>query len=363
MYRPAGEPHRQDDHAHATEHDHGTDHDHGAHDHGSAGHGSAGHAPAGHGATHGQGSHSHEGHGHSHAPAVTRSNEKRILIVFLMTAGYALVQVVGGLLSGSLALIADAGHMVSDAAALLLALVAYRVARRAANARVSYGYHRVRVLAALVNGGSLLLLVGWIAWEAIQRFRQPVEVLAGPMLAVAVVGLLVNIAGALILHRGGQEDQNLHGAFLHVLGDLLGSVGAIAASIGIMLTGWMPLDPLLSLLVALLVLRSAWLLVKDSVLVLLQATPKNLDPGEVLAEAIRIPGVAEAAHFHAWTLTDTTIVATLHVTPAPGVDPLDLPPRVSAHLRERFGIDHATVEVDRPGSIRAPAEEARPAPA
>ncbi|WP_290686701.1 MULTISPECIES: cation diffusion facilitator family transporter [unclassified Haematobacter] len=294
---------------------------------------------------------------------MTRSNEKRILVVFLMTAGYALVQVVGGLFSGSLALIADAGHMVSDAAALLLALVAYRVARRAANARVSYGYHRVRVLAALVNGGSLLLLVGWIAWEAVLRFRQPVEVLAGPMLAVAVVGLLVNIAGALILHRGGQQDQNLHGAFLHVLGDLLGSVGAIAASIGIMFTGWMPLDPLLSLLVALLVLRSAWLLVKDSVLVLLQATPKNLDPGEVLAEAVRIPGVAEAAHFHAWTLTDTTIVATLHVTPAPGVDPLDLPPRVSAHLRKRFGIDHATVEVDRPGSIRATAEDTRPATA
>ena len=290
---------------------------------------------------------------------MTGSNEKRILVVLLMTAGYALVQVVGGLLSGSLALIADAGHMVSDAAALLLALVAYRVARRAANARVSYGYHRVRVLAALVNGGSLLLLVGWIAWEAVLRFRQPVEVLAGPMLAIAVVGLVVNIAGALILHRGGQQDQNLHGAFLHVLGDLLGSVGAIAASIGIMLTGWMPLDPLLSLLVALLVLRSAWLLVRESVLVLVQATPKNLDPDEVLAEAIRIPGVAEAAHFHAWTLTDTTIVATLHVTPAPGVDPLDLPPRVSAHLRKRFGIDHATVEVDRPGAIRAAAEHAR----
>lgn len=308
---------------------------------------------------HGHHDHDHDHGGHGHAPAVTRTNEKRILLVFLLTAGYAVIQAIGGLLAGSLALIADSGHMISDAAALLLALVAYRIARRAADARASYGYHRVRVLAALANGGALLLLVAWIAWEAVLRFRDPVEVLAGPMLAVATVGLAVNIAGALILRGGSQQDQNLHGAFLHVLGDLLGSVGAIAASVGIMLTGWTPLDPILSVLVALLVLRSAWRLVSEAIFVLLQTTPRGLDPSEVLAAVTTVPGVAEAAHFHAWTLTDTTIVATVHVTPAPGADPLDLPSRVSMHLRDVFGIDHATVEVDRPGALRGPSHPAQ----
>ena len=208
---------------------------------------------------HGDHGHSHAPGGeHSHAPSVTAANERRIRLVFGMTAGYAAVQAVGGALSGSLALIADAGHMVSDAAALLLALIAYRVARRPPDLKRTYGFHRVRVLAALANGASLLLLVAWIAWEAAQRFRTPSEVLAGPMLIVAAIGLLVNLVGAWILMRGERNDGNLRGALLHVVGDLLGSVGAIAAAIGIMATGWTVLDPLLSVLVAVLVVRSAW---------------------------------------------------------------------------------------------------------
>lgn len=181
--------------------------------------------------------------GHDHGFDVTAGNERRMRIVFGTTAGYALIQAIGGWLSGSLALIANSGHMISDAAALLLALIAYRVARRAATAEVSYGYHRVRVLAALANGASLLILVAWITFEAIARFRDPVEVLAGPMLAVAIIGLCVNIAGAVILRGGDSEDANMRGALLHVMGDLLGSVGAIAAAIGIMLTGYTILDP------------------------------------------------------------------------------------------------------------------------
>ncbi len=289
--------------------------------------------------------------GHDHGAAVTGESERRIRLVFLMTAGYAAVQAVGGWLSGSLALIADAGHMISDAAALLLALIAYRVAARAADAARSYGWHRVRVLAALANGATLLLLVAWIAVEAVGRLREPVEVLAGPMLAVAFVGLAVNIAGVLILRRGDSGDSNLRGALLHVMGDLLGSVGAIAASIGIMLTGWTPLDPLLSVLVAGLVIRSAWGLVAESLRVLLQAAPRRLDAAAVQADLATLPGIAEVGHFHAWTLTDQTDVATVHVTPAPGTDPLVLPALVAARLRERHGINHATVQVDPPGAI------------
>lgn len=292
--------------------------------------------------------------GHDHAGAVDASNVQRIRLVFVLTTGYAAVQAVGGWLSGSLALIADSGHMVSDAAALLLALIAYRVAGRAPDATRTYGFHRVRVLAALANGASLLLLVAWIAWEAVQRVGQPGEVLAGPMLAVAAVGLSVNIVGALVLARGNRGDANLKGALLHVVGDLLGSVGAIAAAIGIMLTGWVILDPLLSVLVAVLVVRSAWSLVSDSLRILLQAVPQGLDARAAEADLATLPGVAAAGHFHAWTLTDQSSVATVHVVPAPGADPLSLPPLVAARLRERFDLDHVTVQIDPAGSAIPP---------
>lgn len=287
----------------------------------------------------------------NHAEIVTEANERRIRFVLIFTAIYALIQAIGGWYSGSLALIADSGHMVSDAAALLLALIAYRIARRPADAKRTYGFHRVRVLAALANGGTLLLLVAWIAWEAVQRVNQPTEILAGPMLIVALVGLAVNLAGAYILWSGNQNDGNLRGALLHVVGDLLGSVGAIAAAIGIMLTGWTLLDPILSILVAGLVIRSAWSLVTDSIRVLLQAVPKGVDALEAEKGLRDLPGVAEAGHFHAWTLTDQTNIATVHVSPAPDVDPLTLPPIVSDWLRRSYAIDHVTVQVDPPGQL------------
>ncbi|AXC48488.1 cation transporter [Paracoccus suum] len=301
---------------------------------------------------HGHG-HGHDHHGHSHAPRVTAANERRLAIILALTASYALVQAIGGWLSGSLALVADAGHMISDSAALLLALMAYRLAARRADGRRTYGFHRVRVLAALANGVALLVLVAWIAWEAIARLRHPAEVMAGPMLAVAVVGLIVNIIGAVVLSRGEGHDANLRGAYLHVLGDLLGSVGAIAAAIGIMLTGRLWLDPALSVLVAVLVLRSAWGLVRDAIDVLLQATPRGVDAASAEAEVATLGGVAEAGHFHAWTLTDEQSIATIHVCPDGSVDPLQLPQIVTAHLRQRYSIDHVTVQVDPPGRIAA----------
>lgn len=291
-----------------------------------------------------------QGHDHDHGQAVTAGNERRMTFVFVFTAGYAIVQAVGGWFSGSLALIADSGHMVSDAAALLLALIAYRVARRPVDSTRTYGFHRVRVLAALANGASLLLLVAWIIWEAIGRINAPQEVLAGPMLIVAAIGLMVNLWGAWVLSRGTKGDTNLKGAFLHVIGDLLGSVGAIAAAIGIMLTGWTLLDPILSVLVAALVVRSAWSLVRDSLRVLLQAVPRGLDARKAEAQLAELAEIETAGHFHAWTLTDDTVVATVHVTPTEGTDPLVLPQLVSDWLKARYNIDHVTVQVDPQGT-------------
>ena len=286
--------------------------------------------------------------GHSHGGKLNTDNVGRVRVVFWLTASYAVVQAIGGWFSGSLALIADSGHMVSDAAALLLALIAYRVAARAADATRTYGFHRVRVLAALANGVSLLILVAWITWEAVGRIGTPVEILAGPMLAVACVGLAVNLAGAWYLSRGDRRDTNLKGAFLHVIGDLLGSVGAILAAIGIMMTGWVILDPLLSVLVAALVVRSAWSLASESLRVLLQAVPQGLDARAAEADLATLPGVAAAGHFHAWVLTDNSTVATVHVTVAPGADPLGLPELVVKRLHDRYDIDHVTVQVDPP---------------
>lgn len=321
-----------------------TDHTH--RDHG--GHGHHHH----HGHDHGASRHSHgDKGGHDHKPLVTERNERRIRFVFMATAGYALVQAIGGWVSGSLALISDSGHMVSDAAALLLALVAYRIARRPADGTRTYGLHRVRVLAALANGATLLLLVAWIAWEAIARIAEPVPVMAGPMLVVAVVGLVVNIAGAWVLWSGNKSDGNLRGALLHVLGDLLGSMGAIAAAVGIMFTGWTMLDPLLSVLVAVLVVRSAWRLVAESIHILLQAVPQGVDAKDAERGLLELPQIAEAGHFHAWTLSDESAVATVHVSAAQGIDPLSLPPLVSGWLKDRYAIDHVTVQVDPRGQL------------
>ncbi|MXS85711.1 cation transporter [Nitrosomonas sp. HPC101] len=288
---------------------------------------------------------------HHHQQVVTQGNERRVALVFCLTAGYALIQAIGGWLSGSLALIADSGHMVSDAAALLLALIAYRIARRPADGTRTYGFHRIRVLAALVNGVALLLLVLWIVFEAIERIYIPSAVLAGSMLLVAVIGLIINLTGVWILWSGSRADSNLRGALLHVTGDLLGSVAAIIAAVGILLTGWMVLDPLLSMLVAVLIVRSAWALIKDAVHVLLQAVPRGLDASAVESSLTQLPEIAGAGHFHAWILADDSIIATVHVSPVDGIDPLMLPPLVSSWLKQHYAIDHVTVQVDPPGRL------------
>jgi cobalt-zinc-cadmium efflux system protein len=213
-------------------------------------------------------------HGHDHAAAVTAGDERRVLWALVLTGGFTVAEVAGGILSGSLALLADAGHMLTDTAALGLAWYAFRVGRRPATAARSYGHHRAQVLAAFVNSGALLVIAAWIAVEAGRRLLHPTPVLGAPMLAVAAVGLLVNVAAFLVLRGGDRENLNLRGATLHVLGDLLGSLGAILAAGVILLTGWTPIDPILSVLVALLILRGAWATLCRSSHVLMEGAPK-----------------------------------------------------------------------------------------
>ncbi|MCX8981119.1 cation diffusion facilitator family transporter, partial [Citrobacter portucalensis] len=274
-----------------------------------------------------------------------------IKLVLILTFSYAIIQSIGGVLSGSLALIADAGHMFSDAAALLLAFIAYRIARKPATGRFTFGFHRVRVLAALANGVTLIALVIWIIWLAVERITQPPEILTGPMLVVAVIGLLVNVAGAWILYDRNSNDGNLKGAFLHVIGDLLGSLGAITAAIGIMLTGWTILDPLISVFVAMLVVRSAWQLIISSTDIILQAAPVGITTDVVKKDLLAIPEIAETGHVHVWILADKSVIATVHVTPVTWIDPLRLPQIVSKRLRENFSFSHVTVQVDPPGQL------------
>ncbi|WP_394001908.1 cation diffusion facilitator family transporter [Luteimonas sp. WGS1318] len=291
--------------------------------------------------------HEHDhAHGHSHAPPVSSTNERVVLTGFVLTAGFMLVEVVGGVLSGSLALIADAGHMLTDAAALLLAWVGFRIGRRASDARRTFGYMRFEVLAGLVNALTLFALVAWIVWEAVQRLRSPGEVLAGPMLVVAVVGLLVNCLVFWILHRGDQSHVNIKGATLHVLGDLLGSVAAIVAALVIHFTGWMAIDPILSVLVCLLILRSAWALLRGSFHILMEGTPPDVDIDVLRRHLLdAVPGVAAVDHVHVWSITSGRVLATLELALADGAEPAQVVPAVKRALAERFAIGHATVEV------------------
>jgi cobalt-zinc-cadmium efflux system protein len=274
-------------------------------------------------------------------------NERRVFLAMLLTGGFMVVEVAGGIAAGSLALLADAGHMLTDCAALALAWMAFRIGRRPQDARRSYGYHRFQVLAAFVNGIALIAIVGWIVIEAVRRLLAPVEVLGGLMLVIAVLGLLVNIAAFWTLHGGDRENLNIQGAALHVLGDLLGSIAAIVAALVIFWTGWTPIDPLLSLLVALLILRSAWLLVRKSGHILLEGTPDWLDVEQLSAElAAAIPEVENIHHVHCWMLTQERPLLTMHARLRAGADQYEVLLAIRQLLERDYGIGHATIQIE-----------------
>lgn len=306
-----------------SKHSHGHDHDH-AHD---------------------------DGHGHSHdhshgADMTTADSRRRVAIAAALTGAFMFAEVAGGLISGSLALLADAAHMLTDAGSLVLAWVGYKLADRPADPQRSFGFARMKILAAFTNGILLILLAIWIVWEAIHRLMDPVDVMGGMLMGVAVGGLIVNIIAFLVLHGGSKDDLNMQGALWHVAGDMLGSVAAIVAAGVILATGWMAADPLLSVLVALLVGFAGVQIARQSGHILLEGTPQGLSSADITADlTANVAGVASVSHVHAWALTETRNLITLEVTAHPGACIETVRRDVKSRLADAFDLSHATVEV------------------
>jgi len=296
-------------------------------------------------------SHHHHGHaGHAHGEVRAAQGElgrRRLIFVLGLTAGFMVIEFVGGWVSNSLALMADAGHMLSDVAALGLSVFALTLARRPPTPDKSFGYLRMEILAALANGVTLVVISLLIFWQAWQRFHDPQPVEGGLMLAVAAGGLVVNIIAAAMLHGSSGHSLNVRGAYLHVLGDLLGSVAAITAAIIILATGWLPADPLISCVVATLILIGSWRLVRESVDVLLEGTPRAIDLAAVGSTIAEIPGIASVSDLHVWTLTSGVIAMSGHAR----IEDLSEYHRILADVHRRmhdqFGIRHVTVQLDQ----------------
>jgi cobalt-zinc-cadmium efflux system protein len=293
----------------------------------------------------------HQDHAHADAPDRHRhkhvANERSVALAAALTGAFMIAEVVGGVLSGSLTLLADAGHMLTDFAALALAWLGFRLTRRPADWRRTYGFDRFSVLVAFVNGVALFAIAVGIAIEAARRLYAPTQVVGGLMLWVALAGLAVNVIAFLILRTGDAGNLNIRAAVLHVLGDLLGSVAAVAAALVILTTGWMPIDPLLSVLVALIILRSAWRIVADSGHILLEGSPPGFD-ARAVKEDIRaaLPYVLDVHHVHAWSISQERPMVTLHANVAATTNSTDAVRDIKRMLAQHFKITHATVEIE-----------------
>ena len=283
-------------------------------------------------------------HDHDHAPRGSDSGTRRALVVALvLTAGFALVEAIGGIAANSLALLSDAGHMITDAASLGLALFADAVSRRPPSKRASYGYGRAEVLAAFVNAIAMLAVVAFIGIEAVRRLLEPSPVAGGIVTAVAGAGLVVNIIAAWMLSRA-TGSLNARGALLHVMGDLLGSLAALIAGGVIIVTGWMPIDPILSLAVALLIVRSTWQLLKQSTGVLMEGVPMHLDYDAIGRSLASLPGVADVHDLHIWNMSSEGVALSAHLSIARGEDWLPLLAQARRMLATDYAIRHATLQ-------------------
>lgn len=296
---------------------------------------------------HSHGGHSHGEGGHSHGGP--SQNRRALAIALAITATYTVAEVVGGLITGSLALLADAGHMLSDNFSLGLALFAFWLSAKPPTPERSFGYKRAEILAALANGVTLVAISIWIFYEAYRRFQNPPEILGGWMMAVAVMGLFVNVAAALVLSRSEGESLNLQGALRHILADLLGSVGVIAAAVVILLTGWLYADPIISVLIGFLVLGSSWKLLKDSVSILLEQAPYGIDANEVGTKMIGMEGVEEVHDLHVWMITSGFPALAAHVLVGENEDCHRRRRNLEEMLEHEFGIEHTTLQVDHVG--------------
>jgi cobalt-zinc-cadmium efflux system protein len=270
---------------------------------------------------------------------------RKLRLALAVTIVVLVAEVVGGILSNSLALLADAGHMLTDVAALALSLFVSWFSMRPETPRRTYGYVRLEILAAFVNGGALLVISAFIAWEAFARLRAPEPVGGGLMLVIALVGLLSNIVAAVTLHGASDASLNVRGAYLHVLGDLLGSVGTVLAAVVIRFTGWLTADPLVSLVVTLLIVRGAWRLVREAVDVMLESTPAHISLGGVRAQIEAIPGVESVHDLHVWTVTSGVVAMSAHAI----VREPDRQQHVLEHVHDvmrLFGIQHVTIQLE-----------------
>jgi cobalt-zinc-cadmium efflux system protein len=283
------------------------------------------------------------GHDHNHGH---NQNKKALLISFLFIFTFMIVEVIGGIVTNSLALLSDAGHMLSDAAALGLSLAAFYIGEKASDKGKTYGYKRFEILAAFINGITLILVSLYIFWEAYHRFIDTPMVSPG-MMVIAIIGLVVNIIVAWILMRGDTEHNlNVRSAFLHVLGDMLGSVGAIAAGLLIYFFNWNLADPIASVMVAILIVISGWRVTKDSIHILMEGSPKGIDTEEVKNSLSAIPGVIEVHDFHVWCITSGFTALSCHVVVENEVNRDTILLRLSACLEQEFGIHHSTIQVE-----------------
>lgn len=286
---------------------------------------------------------------HPHEHDAGWGSARALLLALVLTAGYTVVEVVAGLLTGSLALLADAAHMLSDNVSIALALVAIVLSRRPSTPRRTYGFKRAEVLAALANGVALVVLALWIFYEAVQRFGDPPEVLGGWMLAVGALGIGVNVGAGGILIRGRGESLNVEAAFRHVLADLLGSLGVVAAALVIVVTGWVEADPLVSVVIGVLVLASSWTILRDSTSILLEAAPRGIDTRAVGERLAAAPGVVEVHDLHIWTITSGFPALSAHVLVGRGEDCHARRRELEQVLSGEFGIEHTTLQVDHVG--------------
>ncbi len=281
-------------------------------------------------------------HAHDHRDASRRA----LAAVLALTLAMTVVEVVGGLFTGSLALLADAGHLFSDSFAIVLALGAIVLARRPSTPRRSFGFQRAEILAAFVNGLTLVLVSGWIVWEAIDRLDERPEVLGGWMLAIAAIGLSVNALAAAILLRSGRETLNVEAAFRHVMADLLGSVGVLVAALVIVTTGWTLVDPIVSIAIAVLIVASAWGVLRDSTAILMEQAPTRIDAGAVARAIVEVPGVTSVHDLHVWTITSGFDALSAHVLVGRGEDCHGLRREIEQMLASQFGVTHTTLQVD-----------------
>ena len=351
--------HEGHDHDSHEGHDHdsheGHDHDsHEGHDHDShEGHDHDSHAGHDHDSHEGHDHDSHAGHdhaGHDHAHDLRGASRRSLTIALVLISTYMVAEVIGGVMSGSLALLADAGHMLTDAAAIVMALVAMWIAGREASVERTFGYHRTETLAALVNTFALWLIAGWILYEAYHRaFTEDVEIVGMPVLLVGIGGFIVNVVAAWILHKSSGESLNVEGAFQHVLSDLLGSVGVIVSAILIMAFGWYIADPILSVVIALLIVYNTRKLIVRILNVLLEGSPERIDVYKLCSDIEEMEGVTLVHDVHVWTITSGNEAFTAHVLLDPSYrgDTDRLTKRMQDLVHDDYGIGHVTLQLER----------------